>query len=150
MYTHGDATYSLSLTCVQKAALRALPWQTVMPDPGHKRRCSKWRRRVCTTAPTFSLTALQTLHPCCTSPAVPVQCRPAPRYASKGSAALHACPAGTGTAGRDSDSPGTEQSKRSLMSLLRPFIFRHLSKRTGIQVVNPAVFSIKSHFQVFT
>lgn len=78
---------------------------------------------VCTTALTFSLTALQTLHPCCISPAFPVQCRPAPRSINKGSTVLHACPAGTGTASQDSNSPRTMRSERSLMSLLRPFIF---------------------------
>lgn len=78
---------------------------------------------ICTTAPTFSLTALQTLHPCCISPAFPVQCSPVHRSISKGNVALHACQAGTGTASQDSNSPGTVQSERSLMSLLRPFIF---------------------------
>jgi len=118
MYAHKDATHSLPLTYVQQAALREHPPDRLMPDPGHKRRYSKWKRRLCTTAPTFGISWPQTPHPGCIILAFPAQGWPKLGYVGSGPVSLPACSSSPGN--HDSPSPRAKRSRRLLTSLRRP------------------------------
>lgn len=134
---------SSTYICTKSSPQRASPQQTVMPDPGHKRRYDKCAQllqpsalpscRHCILAALFWLSQCSTGLRFGTSATAPCRCPP--------------CPAGKGTA-RQSRLPLTvHRAKQKIAHKSSQAMYFHcllFSKSTGMPVVNPALLSIKT------